>query len=139
MEHNGYLMTGRRCFGESDVQSIDLWATDSQAEILLSNENGIRKVLLDEGETEVIRRWADLGMQSAIAASQCELLVQRCALQTILLDAAKLNRAASRDAARARKSPAKVAKAGQVVDIAVFKGAQRQEQPAVEPDLAIAA
>src|ERR1039458_9297875 len=114
---NGYLMTGRRCFAESSVQHIDLWASDSQAEILLSDYNGTRRVLLDEGETEVIRRWADAGMQSAIVASQGELLVQRCALQTALLDAAKLNRAASRAAARARKQPAKVAHGAGVVDI----------------------
>ena len=126
MLFNGYIHTGRRCFAESAVQSMDLWATDSQAELLLSDYNNNRKVLLDEDESRVIRDWAAASMQSAIVSSQGYLLEMRCDLQEQLIRARKLNRAAS----RARKQPAKVAKAASVVDINVWRRAA--EQPAVE-------
>jgi hypothetical protein len=105
---------------------MDLWATDSQAELLLSDYNNNRKVLLDEDESRVIRDWAAASMQSAIVSSQGYLLEMRCDLQEQLIRARKLNRAAS----RARKQPAKVAKAASVVDINVWRRAA--EQPAVE-------
>ena len=126
MLFNGYIHTGRRCFAESAVQSMDLWATDSQAELLLSDYNNNRKVLLDEDESRVIRDWAAAAMQCAIVSSQGYLLEMRCDLQEQLIRARKLNRAAS----RARKQPAKVAKAASVVDINVWRRAA--EQPAVE-------
>jgi hypothetical protein len=130
MLFNGYIHTGRRCFAESAVQSMDLWATDSQAELLLSDYNNNRKVLLDEDESRVIRDWAAAAMQCAIVSSQGYLLEMRCDLQEQLIRARKLNRAAS----RARKQPAKVAKAASVVDINVWRRAA--EQPAVELALA---
>ena len=130
MQFNGFLHTGTRLFAESAVQSIDLWKTDSQAELLLSDYNNNRNVLLDEGETRVIRDWAAASMQSAIVSSQGYLLEMRCDLQEQLIRARKLNRAAS----RARKQPAKVAKAASVVDINVWRRAA--EQPAVELALA---
>src|ERR1035441_9233170 len=137
MQFNGFLNTGTRLFAESAVQSIDLWNTDSQAELLLSDYNNNRKVLLDEGETRVIRDWAAASMQSAIVSSQGYLLEMRCDLQEQLIRARKLNRGASRAASRARKEPATLAKAGAVVDIDVFT--RREQQPAVEPSLALAA
>ena len=126
MQFNGFLNTGTRLFAESAVQSIDLWNTDSQAELLLSDYNNNRKVLLDEGETRVIRDWAAASMQSAIVSSQGYLLEMRCDLQEQLIRARKLNRAAS----RARTQPAKVAHGAGVVDINVWRRAA--EQPAVE-------
>ena len=130
MLFNGYIHTGRRCFAESAVQSMDLWATDSQAELLLSDYNNNRKVLLDEDESRVIRDWAAAAMQCAIVSSQGYLLEMRCDLQEQLIKAAKLNSAASRAASRARKQPAKVAHGAGVVDINVWRRAA--EQPAVE-------
>ena len=135
MLFNGYLLSGTRCWNMEAVLAIDLWSTDDQAEITLSDENVNRKVLLDPDESRVIRDWAAASMQSAILCSQRDLLAMRAGLQQDLLDAAKVGRAAS----RARKQPAKVAKAGAVVDIDVFKAARREQQPAVEPSLALAA
>jgi hypothetical protein len=114
------------------VLAIDLWSTDDKAEITLSDENVNRKVLLDPDESRVIRDWAAASMQSAIVSSQGYLLEMRCDLQEQLIRAAKLNRAAS----RARKQPAKVAKAASVVDINVWRAARTAEQPAVELALA---
>ena len=139
MLFNGYLLSGTRCWNMEAVLAIDLWSTDDQAEITLSDENVNRKVLLDPDESRVIRDWAAASMQSAILCSQRDLLAMRAGLQQDLLDAAKVGRAASRAASRARKQPAKVAKAGAVVDIDVFKAARREQQPAVEPSLALAA
>ena len=126
MLFNGYLLSGTRCWNMEAVLAIDLWSTDDKAEITLSDENVNRKVLLDPDESRVIRDWAAASMQSAIVSSQGYLLEMRCDLQEQLIRARKLNRAAS----RARKQPAKVAKAASVVDINVWRRAA--EQPAVE-------
>lgn len=140
MLFNGYLLSGTRCWKIEAVLAIDLWSTQDQAEITLSDDNaGVKRILLDEDESRVIRDWAATSMQSAIVGSQGELLAMRCGLQEEIIRAAKLNRAASRARTTARKQPAKVARVGAVVDIDVFKAARREQQPAVEPSLALAA
>jgi hypothetical protein len=134
MQFDGYLFSGTRCWNMEAVLAIDLWSTEDQAEITLSDENANRKVLLDPDESRVIRDWAAAVMQCGIVSSQGCLLEMRCDLQEQLIRARKLNRAASRAASRARKQPAKVAKAASVVDINVWRRAA--EQPAVELALA---
>ena len=115
----GYLHTGRRCFAESCIKSIDLWATDLQTRLSLADDSA---VLLDEDESRVIRDWAVIAMQSAIVDSQEFLIERRCDLREQLTRATKMNRAASRRTGPGRKQPAQLAStAGQVVDTEVWK------------------
>lgn len=133
MFFNDFLHTGRRCFDGASILTIDLWRTDQQAELTLCDGQG--KILLDEDESRLLRSWAERSTEAAGLASQVDLLEMRLRFQQDLLDAAKLNRAASRAASRARKQPAKVASAANVVDLNVWKAAQRE----IEPSLALAA
>src|SRR5581483_1942909 len=119
MLFNGFLHTGTRCFAHSSIVSIDLWKTEQQAQLTLDE---IGKVMLDEDESRIIRDWAAGSMEAAITDAQGERLAVRCALQGQIDIAQKLNRAASR---KAKRQPAQQAKAVNVVDIDVWKAAQR--------------
>ena len=117
----GYLHTGRRCFAESCIKSIDLWATDLQTRLSLADDSA---VLLDEDESRVIRDWAVIAMQSAIVDSQEFLIERRCDLREQLTRATKMNRAASRRYRAGEKAAAAAqlaSAAGQVVDTEVWK------------------
>ena len=125
----GYLHTGRRCFAESCIESIDLWATDLQTKLSLADGTTIA---LDEDESRVIRDWAATAMQTAIVDNQEYLLERRCDLQAQLTRAAKVNRAASRARTKAARKPAQVAIAGQSVDTEVWKVGQADWRAAAE-------
>jgi|ERR1035441_6857182 hypothetical protein len=131
MLFNEFLHTGTRLIDQSAILRIDLWHTDANVQLTLAEQG---KLLLDADESRIIRDWAAKSMEAAIMASQWDLLAARVGMQEQLLEAAKLNRRASRAASRARKQPAKVAHGAGVVDINVWRRAA--EQPAVELALA---
>jgi len=118
---NGFLMTGTRMIAMDDIETIDLWKTDESAEIK-TTETRIR---LDEDESLVIRRWAELSMQSAMADAQCMLIHLRCDLQEQILRAAKLNKTTARRSVVAKKKPAQVARPSHVVDIDLWMSSSK--------------
>ncbi len=123
MLFNGFLHTGTRMICWNDTQTIDLWKTDTNVEIILSEG---KRILLDEDESLFLRRWAELSTQTAVVDAQHDLLRKRCELQEMTVYAAKLNRQASRTRTPAAKKPTKAAQppAG-MVDINVWKAARR--------------
>lgn len=102
MIFNGMLMTGTRMF--SYVESIELWKTDENVQLTMGEG---AKVLLDEDESRVVRRWAELNMQAAVTDAQLDVMRLRCDLQDEMNRAEKLNRKAKRKAP-AKRLPAKV-------------------------------
>jgi pantothenate kinase len=105
MIFDSFIWTGTRGIRHSEVLSVDLWKTDQQAEILLIE--GAR-LLLDEDESRMVREWAQMATQAAIASSQADLVETRCDLQEQLARARRLNRAHRRR--RARRPAANVVK-----------------------------
>jgi hypothetical protein len=134
---NGFLHTGTRLISWNDTRTIDLWKTDANVEITLDEG---KRIVLDEDESQVLRKWAELSMQTAVLDAQYDLVRKRCELQDMVVVAANLNRKSAR-AARTpgKKKPAKVAKIAQasanVVDIDAWKASRRSEASAIEVPL----
>jgi hypothetical protein len=113
---DGFLFTGTRCF--ASVEQIDLWYSDSQASIQLADSE--QRILLDEGETQLVRRWADLALQAAIADNEDTVIRRRNELFEQIQRAKKLNRSTSRKRRRRTARPAALSSSAgtPVIDIA---------------------
>lgn len=106
----GFLHTTTRCF--ANVQCIELFYTDSQASIQLADSD--QRILLDEDETRIIRRWAELALQATIADNEDLVVRRRCELLEQQQRAHKLNRQHRR---KSRPPAIRKATSGPVVDI----------------------
>ena len=78
MLFNEFLHTGTRLIDQSSILRIDLWHTDANVQLTLAEQG---KLLLDPDESRVIRDWAAQSMESAIMASQWDMLEARLSLQ----------------------------------------------------------
>jgi len=83
------FFTGTRVF--RGVARIDLWFNDSQVAFYLEDGDS-RPVLLDEEESRLIRRWAELALQATVEDNNCFLLHRRCDRLEQQRRARKLNR-----------------------------------------------
>lgn len=111
---NGFLMTGTRIFCAREISRMDLWHTDDNVQITLDQDQSGQRIVLDEDESRMVRRWAELEMQASMAHAQSVVVDCRCDLQEHLNRAQKLNKAAS----KARRTPQAV------VDINVWKSSR---------------
>ena len=147
--YSGYLFTGTRCFQETTISQIELWHTDGIVNIAVEFAPGgydearadadvraiagtVRLILddktvtLDEEESRVVRRWAELSAQTAAIETEDILITQRCLRQESLNRARKLNQASARRMNRVAsrkhtKEPATV------VDLQIWKTRNRPE------------
>lgn len=94
---SGFLTTGIRIFAASAIDHIDLFHSPDQAVLYL---DGDRRVLLDETETEIVRQWAELELETATKDTEESLIRRRCDVIEMKQRAQKLNR---RTAPRPRK------------------------------------
>jgi len=115
----GYLMTGTRMFSLGLVDSIELWHTAESVLLVMDD----RKIVLDEGESRIVRRWVELEMQTSIADAEGGLIETRCDRQEQIVRANKMNRAATKRESRRRHAA--------VVDLETWKRVNRHEPTAV--------